>query len=311
MLRHLAVCAGIILMSGCERRTRTQVGGGWIVETRVSPLPESGGVHKNLWRTVPNGTVLVDRDVWEVRYYPEDCVIYQRTRPRHEEFFVACGDRKPKALIAADGPDEWKLKTSGLEHRLDARIVDGRAVQRLERIPVAQATALGRAQEPLPPGWRPEAWPEASRIADGVKVQGVEEDAAGSVSQAEKQEALVEAVSNGAKDEVVALLKAGADVNKGDVSKRLALISAAYHGDAAMVRLLLDAGANVNVRGSFSSTPLMLAAREGHDEVIRLLVQAGAQTTLRDRDGRTAVGYAQMNGHTETAALLTRLGSTT
>ncbi|MFT3881675.1 MAG: ankyrin repeat domain-containing protein [Gemmatales bacterium] len=87
---------------------------------------------------------------------------------------------------------------------------------------------------------------------------------------------------------VIALLKAGCDVNIGNHSNHTIgddtpLHAAAFWGQYDIARLLIDAGANVNAvyanshNTSIKSTPLSEAKRLSNHKVAQLLIEKGAK----------------------------------
>jgi ankyrin repeat protein len=75
---------------------------------------------------------------------------------------------------------------------------------------------------------------------------------------------------------VVALLKAGADVNATDNAGRTPLLLAAEGADRSTLQALLDAGANVNVRDASGQTPLLQTLQANAPDAALLLVRKGA-----------------------------------
>ncbi|KAI2608008.1 hypothetical protein GGR54DRAFT_392384 [Hypoxylon sp. NC1633] len=98
-----------------------------------------------------------------------------------------------------------------------------------------------------------------------------------------KEDALVQAASDGDIDKVARLLSIGCNVNARDRWGWSALSMCGYGGHVAIARLLLEHGAdmyNVDVDGD---TPMQLAATRGHSEVAILFDEAQAE---RDRLAR-------------------------
>ncbi|HEU5459188.1 MAG TPA: ankyrin repeat domain-containing protein [Pyrinomonadaceae bacterium] len=88
------------------------------------------------------------------------------------------------------------------------------------------------------------------------------------------------------KDEIRAVLEAGADVNASDAEHdETAIILAAKFGDAEIIRMLIDAGAEVDARDDKGRTALFFA-QVGSDSFARLRA-AGADIQAKDREGNT------------------------
>jgi ankyrin repeat protein len=87
---------------------------------------------------------------------------------------------------------------------------------------------------------------------------------------------LLTAALNDNRVDVVALIRTGADVNVGEVSKGCTpLLVAAHNGNAAVVLTLLRAGADVDKARDDGMTPLVIAAMKGHTAVVMTLLGAG------------------------------------
>ncbi|MCX5921860.1 MAG: ankyrin repeat domain-containing protein [Candidatus Dependentiae bacterium] len=122
----------------------------------------------------------------------------------------------------------------------------------------------------------------------------------------------MDAVCFGNKDEVIALLSAGAKINLqstnegSDPSGSTALMYAAERGYKEIVDILIKAGANVNIRNSIGRTAIMFRSsqdrspdlgkwfaisKKGEDykDIIDTLIKAGAEVNAQDEDGRTAL----------------------
>lgn len=84
------------------------------------------------------------------------------------------------------------------------------------------------------------------------------------------------AASGGDEVAVVALVRAGLDVNAFDRGDRTACLNAAWSGRVDALRALIVAGAAVNVR-AHSYAPVDRALLEGHHECVRVLIVNGAQ----------------------------------
>ena len=81
---------------------------------------------------------------------------------------------------------------------------------------------------------------------------------------------------------------------------------AAWDGALNDVLALIDAGADPNMIGDIGNTPLQYAAMKGHDEVVRLLLEKGADPSIVNAFGDTAQSWATSRGHPQTARLIAR-----
>ena len=98
------------------------------------------------------------------------------------------------------------------------------------------------------------------------------------------------------------LATAGADLDAiTNDRKSTPLIFAIASGARDAVLSLVRAGANLNLEAD-QVTPLMMAAREGDRELVRLLIEAGAEPNKRC-GGFGAADYAEAGGHEELASL--------
>ena len=87
---------------------------------------------------------------------------------------------------------------------------------------------------------------------------------------------LLKAVCGGHREIVKVLLDAGADPNKGDVTRYGPLHYAAGVGNGGIVRALLDGGADPNKTSFGGYTPLDPAIHFGNDYVAKMLLDRGA-----------------------------------
>lgn len=92
---------------------------------------------------------------------------------------------------------------------------------------------------------------------------------------------LFEAVDRGDRQQTLAALRRGADVNAGDTGGYTALHRACAAGNLSIVTLLLEAGAGVDARTATGETPLHRAASR---EVAEQLVQKGADIHARENE---------------------------
>ena len=96
----------------------------------------------------------------------------------------------------------------------------------------------------------------------------------------------VDAVKQGNKATVRALLKQRADVKSAEADGTTALHWAVQADDLEMTQLLVRAGANVNAANRYGVTPLSLAATNGNAAIIEALLKAGAERKHRAAGAR-------------------------
>jgi len=110
------------------------------------------------------------------------------------------------------------------------------------------------------------------------------------------------------------LVRAGADVNRQDVTQQSAFLIATSDGYLELLRLTLAAGADVHRTDSYNGTGLIRAADRGHVEIIRELLKTGIKLDHVNRLGWTALLEAIILGnggarHTEVVRLLVAAGA--
>lgn len=116
-----------------------------------------------------------------------------------------------------------------------------------------------------------------------------------SVLFAEINRDLVRAVSSNNVDEVIKLIKQGADVNWKSKSNDLSILiqtarESMYSNDLRIVKLLLENGADVNEQQNVLAwTALIVAVRGRNLELIKLLIDKGADVNAKDRDGNPVI----------------------
>ena len=115
---------------------------------------------------------------------------------------------------------------------------------------------------------------------------------------------LVDAVKQGNKATVRALLKQRADVKSAEADGTTALHWAVQADDLEMTQLLVRAGANVNAANRFGVTPLSLAATNGNAALIEVLLKAGANAKTADPEGETVLMTAARTGRVDAMKLL-------
>jgi len=110
------------------------------------------------------------------------------------------------------------------------------------------------------------------------------------------------------------LLEVGADVNARNAEGETPFTLQKNWGHNAkfrleMMRKMIQYGADVNVQNNRGETALMNAAYRGETSIVRLLLKHGAQINLRDEEGQTALLFAVDEGHTTTVRLLLERGA--
>ena len=123
---------------------------------------------------------------------------------------------------------------------------------------------------------------------------------------------LMEAASRDHEGAIIALIEAGADVNKKrEPAEDTALHMAQQSNLPNIVELLLEAGANPNVSDAYKHIPIIDASARGYTEIVKLLIKYGANINISVYSSggyRHLIGppifYAANNGHTEIVKLL-------
>lgn len=87
---------------------------------------------------------------------------------------------------------------------------------------------------------------------------------------------LVEAIIDGDRDSAVALIDAGADVDRIVLGDGTPLIVAARSGEASLVNMLLERGAHVDIPVRGDGSPLIAASALGNLAIVTTLVERGA-----------------------------------
>lgn len=110
-------------------------------------------------------------------------------------------------------------------------------------------------------------------------------------------------------DEVVELLRQGADPNRRGKCGSTPLEKAASNGHFEIVKLLLDAGADPSIRSDDDGTPLYWAAANGHVSILQLLLDHGAEPNAYRDHGQAPLLHAISAGHTDIVRLLLTYGA--
>jgi len=106
------------------------------------------------------------------------------------------------------------------------------------------------------------------------------------------------------------LIKAGANATAANRYGVTPLSLAAVNGNAAMIELLLASGADPNTTVSHGQTVLMTAARTGNVAAVRALIDKGAKVNAReDQLGETPLMWAASENHADVVQLLIDRGA--
>lgn len=100
-------------------------------------------------------------------------------------------------------------------------------------------------------------------------------------------------------EQVLKLLKDGADINATDEHGRTAVMAAIYKNKTDTVKALIQKGANINIRDEKLNNVLLYAGAEGMVDIVKIAIDAGADTKLTNRFGGTALIPAAERGHVE------------
>lgn len=130
-----------------------------------------------------------------------------------------------------------------------------------------------------------------------------------STEAAVDQAAVAEAVKNGDRAAVKALLQKRADVNAPEPDGSTALHWAAYKDDLETVELLLAAGARATATNRFGVVPLALASTNGNAAIIQALIKAGADPKLASAEGETPLMLAARSGRAAAVKVLLANGA--
>lgn len=105
-------------------------------------------------------------------------------------------------------------------------------------------------------------------------------------------------------DFIVALAKAGANLNQADAKGWTLVHETAQYGHGIIIAELAKAGADLNTADTYGRAPMHIAAINGHAAVIEELTKAGADLNKEDAKGLTPLHIAVSNGHAGVVAEL-------
>jgi ankyrin repeat protein len=121
---------------------------------------------------------------------------------------------------------------------------------------------------------------------------------------------VADAAMRGDRQDVIAMIKQGVNVNAPQGDGVTALHWAARHGDVELVTMLLGAHANAKAETQFGTyTPLHLAAERGSAPIVKALLAAGAVVDATTSTGATALMFAAGAGDTQAALALIDAGA--
>jgi ankyrin repeat protein len=166
----------------------------------------------------------------------------------------------------------------------------------------AAAEGLAKTDET---GDDPEAEITALKKADSFTVDPV--DSSGPQASAAP---LVQAATDGDLDGVLFLLSDGEDPNLARADNGWTpIMGAAFNGHFDVAVALIEAGAIIDRGANDQWTPLMIASQNGHEELVRLLLANGANPRLARSVGWTALHSAVLRGHAGVPQQLIQAGA--
>ena len=121
--------------------------------------------------------------------------------------------------------------------------------------------------------------------------------------------ALMFAASNSRPEDVAALLRHDAKVNRRLDNGYSALLYAAPKASSEIVGMLLAKNADVHVQLHDGTTPLLMAAMRGQTQSVRMLLAKGEDIHETDHQSQTALALATENQREETVRLLLSQGA--
>ena len=122
--------------------------------------------------------------------------------------------------------------------------------------------------------------------------------------EAAAQSPLFEAVKQGDRTQVQALVERGADVDAPEVDGTTALHWAVHRDHGDIVALLIGAGADVTAANRYGVAPIALASLNGSASMLARLLAAGADANRAQPEGETALMTAARTGRVEAVRLL-------
>ena len=126
---------------------------------------------------------------------------------------------------------------------------------------------------------------------------------------ASAQATLADRIQSGDRRAALAMLDAGADVNRAQPDGSTPLHWAAYRVDQELAQRLLKKGAKANVVNRYGASPLAEAVRVASVPLVGMLLEAGADANVANEDGQTSLMLAARTGNVGVAELLVKHGA--
>jgi len=117
--------------------------------------------------------------------------------------------------------------------------------------------------------------------------------------QATLEAELLAAVERGDVQGVVAMIRAGADVNTADRRGRTAVTAAAFSGHAEVVTELIDAGADIDRQDDERYNAVLATGVTGDVDVLRSVLRGRPDLKIRNKYGGIAIIPAAERGHVD------------
>lgn len=122
--------------------------------------------------------------------------------------------------------------------------------------------------------------------------------------------ALMLATHAGNTEEVLRLIKEGADPDVRNKRGGTALMIAVHEGHDDVVKVLLENGANPDQQGTeYRYTALMYAVSEQNENIVKYILDAEPNLGLRDASGFTALHMAILSGNAKIVDMLMEAGA--
>ncbi|NLW84173.1 MAG: hypothetical protein GXY41_07210 [Phycisphaerae bacterium] len=97
-------------------------------------------------------------------------------------------------------------------------------------------------------------------------------------------------------DEVLRLIKSGADINLMDNYGNTVLMVASYFASEEVINDLLRYGADLDMRDNYGRTAILIAAQKSRFEIVHKFLDAGADIHVKDKRGQNLLSLAALNG---------------